>query len=435
MSDRPKFCSACGAAVAPPDAVFCGRCGTRVGAGGAAAAPGAPSAGSSAMQAIVNRITDTVGLERLEGFSVRSLFSETLRHRGPDELERYMGVGTPETTPPLTTEMSQWPRPWLFLRTLAFALVVYGLLLWTFREFGNPKVVPALIIVGSFAVPLATLILFFELNTPRNVSMLRVVELVVLGGAVSILISLFLFRLTDLSSWLGAPAAAFVEEVGKLATLLVLARFAQQERYSFALNGLLFGAAVGTGFAAFESAGYAFERLLTRGGGAGAMIDNITIRGVLSPFGHIAWTAIAACAVWRVRAMGVPLAQAVLHPKFLVLFAVPVALHFTWNSSFQLPLFGKYLLLGFLAYVVIFSLVQSGLREVRRIASPAQLDLEAIDPTTMMRTVVHARSAVPAAVQATIGGTAPPSPLASIPAAPGGIDIDLDPHPPPGRKS
>ncbi|MBL8340879.1 MAG: PrsW family intramembrane metalloprotease [Rubrivivax sp.] len=389
MEGRPKFCSACGAPVAPPEAAFCGRCGATLGVQAGVHAPSTKAGpdGGSAMQALANRITDPLGLERLEGFDVRALFSETLRHRAPDEMERYMGVGTPDTTPPLTAAMGQWPRPWLFLRTLVFALLAYGLLLWTFREFANPKVIPALIIVGSFAVPLATLILFFELNTPRNVSILRITELVILGGAVSFLISLFLFRLTNLTSWLGPPAAAFVEETGKLATLLVLARFAQQERYSFSLNGLLFGAAVGTGFAAFESAGYAFEWLLKRTGGVAAMIDVITIRGVLAPFGHIAWTAIAACAVWRVRALGVPLAQAVVHPRFLMLFAVPVALHFVWNTGFRLPLFGKEILLGFIGYVVVFSLVQSGLKEVRQTASPAQLDLEAAEGLTAMRTI------------------------------------------------
>lgn len=411
MSDHPKFCPACGAPVVPPGAAFCGRCGARLGAGAASAAA-APAAGAgSAMQSLVNRITDTVGLERLEGFSLKQLFSETLRHRDADEMERYVGVGTPETTPPLTTAMGQWPRPWLFLRALLFALGVYGLLLFGWIEFKNVNVVPALIIVGSFAVPLATLILFFELNTPRNVSILRVLQLVVLGGAVSILISLFLFRLTNLASTLGPPAAAFVEETGKLAALLVLARFAQQERYAFSLNGLLFGAAVGTGFAAFESAGYALRIGLQS---TDAMLTNITLRGVLSPFGHIAWTAIAACAVWRVRAEGVALPQALFARRFLVLFAVPVVLHFTWNASFQLPLLLKYWGLGFLAYVVIFSLVQSGLREVRQTASPPRLDLEAPDPATLIRTV-----AGPAAAQA-------PPPAAAV--------IDLDPTVPPTRR-
>jgi RsiW-degrading membrane proteinase PrsW (M82 family) len=401
----------------------------------AAAAGGAASGGgSSPMQAIANRITDPLGLERLDGFDVRSLFSETLRHREPDEMERYVGVGTPETTPPLTVAMGQWPRPWLFLRTLVFALIAYGLLLWTFKEFSNAKVIPALIVVGSFAVPLATLILFFELNTPRNVSMLRLTQLVILGGAVSFLISLFLFRLTNLHAWLGPPAAAFVEETGKLATLLVLARFAQQERYSFGLNGLLFGAAVGTGFAAFESAGYAFEWLLKRSGGVGAMIDVITIRGVLSPFGHIAWTAIAACAVWRVRAEGVPLAQALVHRKFLALFAVPVVLHFAWNSAFQLPLMGKYVILGFLAWVVVFSLVQGGLKEVRSIASPARLDIEA-DPTTLLLRAGGNRPAPPAAAGPTNAlPAAPDSPLAGIPRAPGLPGTDIEPGVPPTRR-
>ncbi len=456
MSDRPRFCSACGAPVPATDASFCGRCGARLGTGGGGAAAGGSVGGSSgsAMQAIVNRITDTVGLERLEGFSVRALFSETLRHRQPDEMERYLGVGTPDTTPPLTADMAQWPRPWLFLRTLVFALAVYGILMLTWKEFGNINVVPALIIVGSFAVPMATLILFFELNTPRNVSILRVLQLVVLGGVVSILISLFLFRLTNLSSWLGPPAAAFVEEVGKLAALLVLARFARQDRYSFALNGLLFGAAVGAGFAAFESAGYALRIGLKS---ADDMLTNITVRGLLSPFAHIAWTAIAACAVWRVRTSGETLVQALTHRKFLVLFAVPVALHFTWNSAFQLPLMLKYVLLGFLAYVVIFSLVQSGLKEVKRVASPDKLDLS-VDPTTMMRTVVHHRSearpapapAVPTPQQPAPSPAAPlpptarapawppaptnESPLAGIPPAPGSPDIDIDPSVPPTRR-
>ncbi len=433
VSDRPRYCSACGAPVPAGDAAFCGRCGTRLAGASGVAPQGSAGLGGSAMQAIANRITDTVGLERLEGFSIRALFSETLRHRQPDEMERYLGVGTPDTTPPLIVEMAQWPRPWLFLRTLVFALVVYGVLLLTWKEFGNINVVPALIIVGSFAVPMATLILFFELNTPRNVSVLRVLQLVVLGGVVSILISLFLFRLTNLSSWLGPPAAAIVEEVGKLAALLVLARFAQQNRYSFALNGLLFGAAVGAGFAAFESAGYALRIGLKS---ADDMLTNITIRGLLSPFAHIAWTAIAACAVWRVRTGGESLIHALTHRRFLVLFAVPVALHFVWNTSFQLPLMLKYVLLGFLAYVVIFSLVQSGLKEVKRVASPDNLDLT-VDPTTLMRTAVHRRAEAAPVATAPAHAPAPPvhdSPLAGIPPAPGSPDIDIDPGVPPTRR-
>ncbi|MHB8816625.1 MAG: PrsW family glutamic-type intramembrane protease [Steroidobacteraceae bacterium] len=111
--------------------------------------------------------------------------------------------------------------------------------------------------------------------------------------------------------WLGASVAGSVEEPGKL---LVLTFLVNNRRYRCILNGLLLGAAVGVGFAAFESAGYAFLDLLqhvtfsTDGYGATTLQLNdvagmrqvIMSRGLLSPFGHIAWTAMSAGALWRV---------------------------------------------------------------------------------------------------------------------------------------
>jgi RsiW-degrading membrane proteinase PrsW (M82 family) len=392
MEARPSghgFCPACGTAVAAASARFCASCGATLSAGRGSGNPGSrgpgpatPASAGRAFQHIADRITDNLGLERIEGFSPAQLFSEALKHRTPDEIERYLTVGAPATTPVLTEDMGQWPRPWMFLRTLAFTLLIYLPFYFGWKEYGNPNVLPGLIMVGSFAVPLAMVMLFFELNTPRNVSFVRVVQLVMLGGATSILISLVLFDATRLSAALGAPAAGIVEEAGKLAALLALARFARQQRYAFALNGLLFGACVGAGFAAFESAGYALR--IGMAAGSASMIDNITMRGLLSPLGHVAWTAISACALWRVRADGVPLLQGLLDRRFLILLGLVMALHFTWNTGWRLPLMLKPLLLGFVAYVVIFSLVQSGLREVRAAArgQPTGLRLVVLDGTT-----------------------------------------------------
>ncbi|MEZ4653432.1 MAG: PrsW family glutamic-type intramembrane protease [Candidatus Eisenbacteria bacterium] len=351
-----ETCPVCGSSTAS-EAAFCSRCGTNL-----QADPGT-AAGARALRSITDRITDNLGLDRLEGFSLRLLFSEVFQRRTPDEMERYLGVGTMATTPPLRPEMGHWPRPWLFLRTLVFSLAIYLLLYYTWQRYYNINVIPALIMTGSFAMPLATVILFFELNTPRNVSLVRVVQLVLLGGAVSILVSLWLFDATKLGSWLGPPAAGIVEEIGKLAALLLLARFARQDRYNFSLNGLLFGACIGAGFAAFESAGYALRNGLES---SSAMLHNITVRGLLAPFGHVAWTAIAACALWRARAAGRKLTESLTDKRFLVLFAVPVGLHVVWNLPFSGPLMIKYLILGFVAYIVIFGLVQTGLNEVRK---------------------------------------------------------------------
>jgi len=237
--------------------------------------------------------------------------------------------------------------------------------LLSWREYGNLNVIPGLIIIGSFAVPFSILILFYELNTPRNVSIVRVVQLLVMGGALSILLSLLLFEMTPMLGVFGASAAGIVEEVGKLATVLFAMRLIPMERYRYRLNALLFGAAVGAGFAAFESAGYALRIGLVD---TDAMLSNITLRGAMSPFAHIVWTAIAASAFWVARKEHTTFGETVVSRKFLVLFSAPVLLHFVWNLPFQGPFLVKYWILGLTAWVVVFSLVQTGLREVAEAA-------------------------------------------------------------------
>jgi RsiW-degrading membrane proteinase PrsW (M82 family) len=172
---------------------------------------------------------------------------------------------------------------------------------------------------------------------------------------------LIIFEITPLLGVFGASAAGIVEEIGKLATVLFAMRFIHMKRYRFRLNALLFGAAVGAGFAAFESAGYALRIGLQN---SDEMISNITLRGVMSPFGHIVWTAIATSAYWIARKDSADLGSTLSSGKFLTLFSVPVALHFVWNLPFEGPLLLKYWVLGLVAWIVIFSLVQTGLREI-----------------------------------------------------------------------
>lgn len=94
------------------------------------------------------------------------------------------------------------------------------------------------------------------------------------------------------------------------------------------------------------------------------MIDVVVVRGILSPLGHIVWSAIAGCALWRVI-KGEPFRWRMLcDERFIRLLLVPVFLHMVWNSPLQLPLYGKYLLLGVVGWFVCLSLVQEGLHEI-----------------------------------------------------------------------
>lgn len=150
-----------------------------------------------------------------------------------------------------------WPRPCFFLRVLAFLTVLYAAFYVSFERFGNIRLIPGLIIMGSLAIPLATVILVFDLNVPRNVSFNRVLMLVASGGVVSLFVSLVGFSVSKLD-WLGASSAGIVEEIGKLLGVILVAR---SFKGKYILNGLLFGASVGAGFACVESAGYAFDFL------------------------------------------------------------------------------------------------------------------------------------------------------------------------------
>lgn len=376
------YCAQCGAKLAGK-AAFCSECGAAVtelasaqsaSAESRPADPSRPSSSSkSESKGIARSVSDGIlkklGLEIVEGFSLADFFSEVFRKHDPDEVERRLAVGTPETTPPLAASMAVLPNPWIFFRVLCGTVFVYFLFYYTAITYNNILLVPGLMIVGAFAVPFSILILFFELNTPKNISVVILIKLLMIGGAFALLASLFLFSKTEfLQTAFGASAAGFVEETGKLAALLFVLRNVKDDRYKYRLNALLLGAAVGAGFCAFESAGYAFARGLVPGGYS-AMFQVISLRAFGALFGsHMVYTAIAASAFWIARPYHNTISETVLSPRFLKLFAVNVALHFAWNWPGELPFgmngYTRYAVLGFIGWLVVLSLVQSGLREV-----------------------------------------------------------------------
>jgi RsiW-degrading membrane proteinase PrsW (M82 family) len=234
--------------------------------------------------------------------------------------------------------------------------------------------------------------LFWEMNTPRNISFHTVLVLVCLGGTISLLVSLIGYDVSNLD-WLGIAQAGIVEEVGKLlAVVLVCALGARNTRYRWILNGMVFGAAIGGGFALFETAGYAFfhgflknltvnlvandgkmpmdqmlPQLLTYA--YQAMLQQIHGRAWTVPFGHILWTAISAGALWRVKGSQRFRAAMLFDPTFLRVFAIPVVAHGLWDAPVfefsQAAVDMKYIVLGIVGWYVAFTLIQQGLRQIR----------------------------------------------------------------------
>jgi RsiW-degrading membrane proteinase PrsW (M82 family) len=101
--------------------------------------------------------------------------------------------------------------------------------------------------------------------------------------------------------------------------------------------------------------------------GVVAMLQILLLRGILAPMGHVAWTAIAAGAFWRVKKDRPTSPAMLLDVHFLKAFAIPVALHALWDAPdfMQLPFFGNDIITGLISWYVVFGLVQQGLKQVR----------------------------------------------------------------------
>ena len=53
-------------------------------------------------------------------------------------------------------------------------------------------------------------------------------------------------------------------------------------------------------------------------------------------------------------------------PKFVRVFLMCVAMHMLWNQSvIELPLYGKYIALGAVAWMLVFGFIQDGLKQIR----------------------------------------------------------------------
>lgn len=316
---------------------------------------------------MANRISDAGGLEKLEGFSPAQFFAEVFRRHSVEELEEHFAVGTKDTTPSLSDVRPGWPTPWAFFKIATVSLILSIGFYWAIFHFQNTKLIPGWIFVGCFGIPCSLIVFFIETNILRNISLYRIANLLLIGGLLSLVISLFLTSSSGFGSWIGPMSAGLFEETGKLAAVILFTR--KWDGYPWILNGIVFGAAIGTGFSAFETAGYVFDSLSSREN-FGAEFT-MTLRAFLSPFTHTIWTAAAAGALWRVRG-GRDLTLGMLSSwGFLRVFLIVIALHVLWNSPITIPVIGGFsgfmifrLILGLIGWIIILSLIQSGLREV-----------------------------------------------------------------------
>ena len=164
---------------------------------------------------------------------------------------------------------------------------------------------------------------------------------------------------------------SLIEESVKLLVCIALVRTKQIQ---FLMDAVVFGAAAGMGFAAVESMIYGWTHMGEAS--SGGMLSVLWIRALLSPFGHGAWTAIAAAGFWigvaskKSRPFGNMRAVYKVGCAILLLLIV-IGLHALWDYRFAngWAKVGMMVVIGFIDIILLYILIRIGRKEEIQIFS------------------------------------------------------------------
>jgi RsiW-degrading membrane proteinase PrsW (M82 family) len=219
------------------------------------------------------------------------------------------------------TVNARYPR-WL-------RFLVTGILLWlvsavVLATTQNYILVPTVIVVGTFLVPMSIMIWAFDSARATALTVERLISASVVGGVLGI-VAAVLMEYWFLSSTSNYVEVGVFEEATKLAVLVGFSCGLQ--RYALR-DGILLGAAVGFGFAALESSGYALYAFMN-GWSLTNLLGNELLRAATAPLGHGLWTGI----LGGVLFLGIG-SRRRLRAALLLggTYAFVVALHATWDS-------------------------------------------------------------------------------------------------------
>lgn len=311
-----------------------------------------------------NKINELAGGKSTINLRVRDLFRDVFKKHTTDDANEIFTCGTKLSTPKDNEISANWPKPWLYTRVFLMFAVTFFLLQICISQFGNINVLPGMMFIGAIMVPFSLLIFFLEVNAPRNISFFEIIKIFFVGGCASLVstLTLFTFFPEGRNQYLNAIVTGIVEELGKFA--IIAFYISRKRNLKYSLNGLLIGAAVGAGFATFETAGYIFRYAVKYG--YSAMMDTIFVRAFLAPGGHVAWAAINGAAFMLVKKNRAFDFSQVFEKRFLTFFAITAAMHAIWDMPIPLgqQFFLIPILLTVVAWIIILVLIQVGLNQI-----------------------------------------------------------------------
>ena len=336
------FCMECGKKV-KEGVKFCTSCGTPVDSTDESDEYDGKGFSDYATEAISKSLNQLAGGTGSVTLRFGDFFKNVFKRHTPEEAEQLFICGTAATTPSIDEISSEWPKPWLYSRVFLMMLLATLIFYLTTYFFDSYIGAGNFLFIGALLAPLSVMIFFFETNAYRNVSLMDVFKMFLIGGAVVSFVSILLesFVLPEVASvnssgYVRNIPIAIIEEAVQVGIILIFV--VRTKQCNYILSGMLVGAAVGAGFSTFETCGYGLMYLM---GSSGAAFDNavntIVWRDVLAIGSHVAWGAVEGGALMLVVRTAPTRRFNLLSIKFWGFVLLTMGCHYVWNIN--IPIF------------------------------------------------------------------------------------------------
>jgi len=298
----------------------------------------------------------------------KDISSDVFKKHTSEDAARLFMAGTSLSTPHESRMLSEWRKPWVFARVGIVGLV-FSIAMFIVMEFVGGFAVNLLVpffFIAAIVLPLAIVLLLWELNIPRNIPIFHVIGVFLLGGLVNMAAAFFIRivfenQLGDQAYILGPVSEDPTKVFAIFICLLII-----KPKFNYILNGLLIGAAVGMGFEVFENIGF-------------AVIYNYNLpllirRSITALGGHIPWAAMMGAGLAIAKGKDKLQAKHFVNVHFLKYFAIAYILHTVWNHPFGegilvMPYIGglKDILLMAICWFFLLRLIKQGVTECMQV--------------------------------------------------------------------
>ena len=256
---------------------------------------------------------------RMRRERVKKWFSETFRAHSKDEYTEFFTRGFDGN------DSVNKVYPWLYMRMLALCFVLFSAITFFMKFSGNAISFPAMVFLGALLVNLPFITLIYELCPKADISFLKLMLVLVIGGSVSVIISELGYFVFNPENGYGSVAwTAFLEEIAKIipaiAVILLL------KKRNSPLTCFALAAAVGAGISIIEDMGYIlFNSIEDNISLVSAIFISVT-RSVSGIATHTVWVGYVG---WIFSKCKKPF----LDVRFYAVCLMSMVLHFLWDLT------------------------------------------------------------------------------------------------------